>query len=99
MRLPVLIFDIETLTDLKAGAHLYNLDLPDDELEQALIKLRRQEAGTDFQRLPLHEIVCISGLWVDEHGMRLFSFSQEQYAEAEILRKFLSILKSAIPLW
>jgi len=29
MRLPVLLFDIETLTDLKAGAHLYNLDLPD----------------------------------------------------------------------
>ncbi|EET81281.1 3'-5' exonuclease [Acinetobacter radioresistens] len=97
MRLPVLIFDIETLTDLKAGAHLYNLDLPDDELEQALIKLRRQEAGTDFQRLPLHEIVCISGLWVDEHGMRLFSFSQEQYAEAEILRKFLSIFEKRHP--
>lgn len=35
MRLPVLIFDIETLTDLKAGAHLYNLDLPDDVADEA----------------------------------------------------------------
>jgi hypothetical protein len=28
MRFPILVFDIETLTDLKAGAHLYHLDLP-----------------------------------------------------------------------
>ena len=59
MRLPVLIFDIETLTDLKSGAHLYGLDLPEADLDAALTKLRRQEAGTEFQRLSLHEIVCI----------------------------------------
>ena len=62
MRLPVLIFDIETVTDLKAGAHLYQLDLPEADLEQALMKLRRQDTGSDFQRLSLHEIVFISGL-------------------------------------
>lgn len=98
MRLPVLIFDIETVTDLKSGAHLYNLDLPESDLEQALMKLRRQEAGTDFQRLPLHEIVCISGLWIDELGaMKLFSFTREQHSEAEILRKFLSIFDKRHP--
>ncbi len=97
MRFPVLVFDIETLTDLKAGAHLHDLDLPEQDLEQALTKLRRQEAGTDFQRLPLHEIVCISGLWIDEHGMKLFSFSQQQDSEAELLRKFLSIFDKRHP--
>lgn len=98
MRLPVLVFDIETLTDLKSGAHLYGLDLPEADLNSALTKLRRQEAGTDFQRLPLHEIVCISGLWIDERaGMRLFSFSREQYSEAEILQKFLSIFEKRHP--
>jgi 3'-5' exonuclease len=98
MRLPVLIFDIETVTDLKSGAHLYQLDLADDDLEQALMKLRRQEAGTDFQRLALHEIVCISGLWIDELGaMKLFSFSREKFTEAEILRKFLSIFDKRNP--
>ena len=64
LRFPILVFDIETLTDLKAGAHLYHLDLPDTDVEQALTKIRRQESGMDFQRLPLHEIVCISGLWI-----------------------------------
>lgn len=98
MRLPILVFDIETLTDLKTGAHLYGLDLVGDDLEQALAKLRRQESGMDFQRLPLHEIVCISGLWIDENGvMRLFSFSQEHYSEAEILTKFLSIFDKREP--
>lgn len=98
MRLPILVFDIETLTDLKSGAHLYNLDLPQDDLEQALMKLRRQETGMDFQRLPLHEIVCISGLWIDELGaMKLFSFSQEHDSEAELLRKFLSIFDKRHP--
>jgi len=29
MRLPVLVFDIETMTDLKSGAHLYGLNLPE----------------------------------------------------------------------
>ena len=97
MRLPILTFDIETLTDLKSGAHLFGLDLAEDDLQQALTKLRRQDAGTDFQRIPLHEIVCISGLWVDEHGMKLFSFSREHFSEAEILRKFLSIFDKRHP--
>ena len=98
MRLPVLVFDIETLTDLKSGAHLYGLDLPEQDLESALTKLRRQESGSEFQRLPLHEIVCISGLWIDEKGtMKLFSFSREQWSEAEILTKFLSIFDKRHP--
>jgi len=97
MRLPVLTFDIETQTDLKSGAHLFGLDLPEQSLDQALTKLRRQESGSDFQRLPLHEIVCISGLWIDEQGMKLFSFSREQNSEAEILRKFLSIFDKRHP--
>ncbi len=98
MRLPVLVFDIETLTDLKSGAHLYGLDLPEADLESALTKLRRQDSGMDFQRLPLHEIVCISGLWIDENGaMKLFSFSRENLTEAEILKKFLSIFDKRNP--
>lgn len=97
MRLPILTFDIETWTDLKSGAHLYDLDLAEADLEAALAKLRRQEAGTDFQRLSLHEIVCISGLWIDENGMRLFSFSRENHTEAEILTKFLSIFDKRHP--
>ena len=48
MRFPTLVFDIETLTDLKAGAHLYHLDLPEADVEQALTKIRRQESAWIF---------------------------------------------------
>lgn len=98
MRLPVLVFDIETITDLNAGAHLYQLhDLSQDDLQQALNKLRRQEHGSDFQRIPLHEIVCISGLWFDEKGLRLFSLNREHDSEASMLQKFLSIFEKRHP--
>ena len=43
MRLPVLTFDIETMTDLRSGAHLYGLDLPEADLEAALTQLRRMK--------------------------------------------------------
>lgn len=98
MQYPVLVFDIETRVDVNAGSHLYGLDgLTQAQQEQALTKIRRQESGTDFQRLPLHEIVCISGLWIDEKGMRLFSFTQEQHSEEEILTKFLSVFEKRRP--
>lgn len=99
MRLPVLVFDIETITDVKAGSHLYGLDaLSDDDALQALDKIRRQEVGHDFQRLPLHKIVCISGFWYDEKGIRLFSFSKKDSTEKEILQKFLSVFEKRHPI-
>jgi predicted PolB exonuclease-like 3'-5' exonuclease len=98
MRFPILVFDIETMTDLKAGAHLYHLDLPEADVEQALTKIRRQESGMDFQRLPLHEIVCISGLWIDESGFRLFSFSREHIRKLKFYRNFYPFLISVIQL-
>lgn len=94
---PVLVFDIETVTDVRAGSQLYGLALDRDNATQALHKLRRQEAGTDFPRLPLHEIVCISGLWIDEEKFQLFSWTQEQYSEAQILEKFIGIFEKKKP--
>lgn len=99
MNAPVLVFDIETKTDLTAGAYLHQLSgLSAESTEMALNKLRRQESGMDFPRLPLHEIVTISGLWSDEQGIRLFSFSQQDHSEAELLSKFLSIFDKRRPI-
>jgi predicted PolB exonuclease-like 3'-5' exonuclease len=94
---PVLVFDIETVTDIRAGSQLYGLDLPDADAEQALHKIRRQEAGTEFPRLPLHEIVCISGLWIDGDKFQLFSWTQQQYNEKMMLEKFIGIFEKKRP--
>ncbi|MCH4247522.1 MAG: 3'-5' exonuclease [Acinetobacter populi] len=95
---PVLVFDIETVTDVKAGSQLYGLDLPLDDAQQALNKLRRQEAGTEFPRTPLHEIVCISGLWIDQDKFQLFSWTRENFSEIEILQKFVGIFEKKSPI-
>ena len=62
LNLPVLVFDIETIHDVSSGAGLYGLDLPYDDSVMAMNAIRRQEVNSDFPRLPLHEIVCISGI-------------------------------------
>lgn len=94
---PIFVFDIETITDLKTGQHLYQLDLAPDAALAALQKIRRQESGSDFPRLPLHEIVCISGFWLDENGLKLFSWTQDDYSEQQILEKFASIFERRKP--
>lgn len=97
MHTPTLVFDIETITDVAAGSRIYNLSVPEQDAAQALSKIRRLESGSEFPRLHLHEIVCISGLWVDEQEIKLFSFSREQHSESEILSKFLSIFDKRQP--
>lgn len=95
---PTLVFDIETITDLKAGRHLYRLDLSDADTEAALTKIRRQETGFDFPQLSLHEVVCISGLWIEDQRLKLFSWTQEHYTEKEILQRFVNIFNGQSPI-
>ena len=94
---PLLVFDIETIPDLEAGKRLHGLDLPDDQAELALSNLRRQDLGHEFPRLPFHEIVCISGLWVTDGQLKLFSFSQAEYSERELIQRFLNIFEQHFP--
>lgn len=101
--LPVLVFDIETVPDTAAGAQLFGLNLPPEDVALAMNNIRRQEVNSDFPRLPLHEVVCISGFWVTEEQVQLFSFSQKdvnnqhQMTEKEILSKFLGIFDKRFP--
>lgn len=90
MNLPVLVFDIETIPDTNAGAQLYGLNLSPEDTLLAMNNLRRQECDSDFPRLPLHEIACISCLWVDKDQFRLFSLCQKDQTEAQILSRFLN---------
>ncbi len=97
MKLPVLVFDLETVPDLATGKRLHGLDLPDAAAKAALASLRQQDLGTDFPRLPFHEVVCLSGLWVEKDRIRLFSFSQQDEDEAQILTRFFGIFEKHRP--
>ncbi|WP_066801247.1 3'-5' exonuclease [Moraxella oblonga] len=87
---PLLVFDIETIPDLQTGRRLYDLDgLSDDDALTALIALRQAEAGNDFMRLPLHQVACLSFLWVENNTFNLRSLSLQDKSESEILATFL----------
>lgn len=97
LNLPVLVFDIETIPDVRSGSRLYGLDLPDDDTVLAMSNIRRQESNSDFPRLPLHEIVCISCLWAEDGHIKLFSFCQESMSEQEMIKRFLSVFDKHFP--
>lgn len=88
---PILVFDIETIPDIETGRRLYPTlkDLDDADALSALTALRQAEAGTDFMRLPLHKVACLSFLWFDEASFRLKSLSLETMSEDQILVTFL----------
>ncbi len=88
---PILVFDIETIPDVETGRRLYPTlkDLDDADALSALTALRQAEAGTDFMRLPLHKVACLSFLWFDGASFRLKSLSLETMSEDQILATFL----------
>ena len=65
---PILVFDIETIADVAGARRIYPelVELNDVDALAALTSLRMQEAGHDFMRLPLQQIVCISALYIKD---------------------------------
>lgn len=92
---PVVIFDIETVPDVTSGKRMNPklAELSDQDALSAMIAIRQDEVGSNFMRLPLHKIACLSMLWVDDNQMKLKSFSLDQMDEAQILNTFFGIFK------
>jgi 3'-5' exonuclease len=87
--LDVLVFDIETIPDLAGGRLLHDAEgLSDEDVRQILLTERRQQAGTEFLRHPLHRVVAISVLLRSRSGVRLWSLGEEDSDEADLIRRF-----------
>lgn len=87
---PILIFDIETIPDVATGKRMYPklANLNDADAQKALVAMRQQEANTDFMRLPMHKVACLSFLWVDATTFTLKSLALNEHNEADILTTF-----------
>ena len=74
---PILVFDIETIPDVATGKRLYPelAGLSDNDAMTKLMALREQDVGHPFMPLPLHQIACLSVLWVAGGKMTLKSLS------------------------
>jgi 3'-5' exonuclease len=87
--LDVLVFDIETIPDLAGGRLLHDATgLADEDVRQILLTERRQQAGTEFLRLPLHRVVAISVLLRSQGGVKLWSLGEESSGEADLIQRF-----------
>lgn len=84
-----LVFDIETVPDVELGRRLFDGEGLDDASVARIMFFKQQQARqTDFLPLPQHRIVTISMLLRSRDGLHIFSLSEEELAEHEIVRRF-----------
>ena len=83
----VLVFDIETVPDVKGGRQLLNLKgLSDEDVALAMRTLRIQKTGkTDFLSHFQHQIVAISAVLVSNDSLKVWSLGNPASGEKELL--------------
>lgn len=92
---PILVFDIETIPDVATGKRLYPelAGLSDNDAMTKLMALREQDVGHPFMPLPLHQIACLSVLWVAGGKMTLKSLSLADHSEAQMIQTFFNAIE------
>ncbi len=91
----ILVFDIETIPDIKTGQKLYELEgLSDEDTASALFTLRRCKTGNDFLPHYLQKIVAISLVLSQGSQLKVWSLGDEQADEKDLIQRFLLVLKN-----
>jgi len=93
-----LIFDIETIPDLKTAKSLFDIDAKTPEVAlQAVEALRQHDAGTTFQKHFLHEIVAISVIFEEGERLECRSLGEVGDSEAVLLKQFFGVIDKYEP--
>lgn len=97
--IPRLIFDIETVPDVAGLRRLHDLpaDLSDSEVAELAFARRRAAVGNDFLPHYLHRIVTISCVLRDSSQFRVFSLSEPDADEAQIIQRFFDGVERYTP--
>jgi hypothetical protein len=95
----VLAFDIETIPDVAGIRRLHDLpaDLADHEVAEVAFQRRRTQTGSDFLPPPLQRVVVISCVLRNDEGIQVFSISEPDRKEPEILQKFFEGVEKLVP--
>lgn len=95
----VLVFDIETVPDVEGGRRVLDLQgLSDSDTAAAMMKLRREENGTDFLRLHLQRVVAISAVMrTDGDKIAVWSLGAPDAGEKEIIERFFDLIARFTP--
>jgi predicted PolB exonuclease-like 3'-5' exonuclease len=85
-----LVFDIETIPDVQGIRSLHGLpeELSGEEVAEYAFQLRRASGGSDFLPHHLQRVVTISCVLRDANQFRVFSLSEPECSEGEIIQRF-----------
>lgn len=95
----VLVFDIETVPDVAGIRSLNQLpaELSDFEVAEFAFQQRRVANGTDFLQHTLQRVVTISCVLRDAGQFRVFSLSEPDSGEGEIIQRFFDGIERYAP--
>lgn len=97
---PTLVFDIETIPDIAGLRRLHGIgaETSDHEVgEMALLMRRQQTGGSDFLPHYLHRVVTISCVLREADRFRVFSLSEPESGEGEIIQRFFDGIERYTP--
>jgi len=97
---PTLAFDIETIPDVAGLRRLHEIgpETPDKEVaDMALLIRRQQTGGSDFMPHHLHRVVTISCALRSGDSFKVFSLSEPDASEAEIIQRFFDGIEKYTP--
>lgn len=97
--IPVLVFDIESIPDIAGIRTLHELpaELSDSEVAEYIFQKRRAQNGSDFMPHHLQRIVTISCAMRSDEGFRVWSLSEPQLNEGEIIQRFFNGIEKYTP--
>ena len=86
----VLVFDIETIPDVRSGEKIFGLEgLSDEDIARAMFAKQLQKTGgSDFLPLHLHKIVAISAVYRSRDALKVWSLGSEESGESELISRF-----------
>lgn len=96
---PTLVFDIETIPDVPGMRRLHGLDasLSDDEVAELAFQQRRAKTGNDFLPLHLQRVAVISCVLRAGETFKVWSLSEPEQAEGEIIQRFFDGVEKFTP--
>lgn len=97
---PTLVFDIETIPDIAGLRRLHGIgpDTDDGEVAaMAMLRRRQQTGGSDFMPLHLQRIVTVSCALREGDRFKVFSLSEPDADEGEIIQRFFDGIEKYTP--
>ena len=95
----VLVFDIETIPDVAGFRRINDLpgELSDAEVAELAFQQKRARTGNDFLSLHLQRVVSISCVLRAGDSFKVWSLSEPELGEGEIIQRFFDGIEKFTP--